>query len=704
MEKTTKEELALLGKAWERGAVARPNGNKLEEFMIEQVEGPVKAVEYTVIQPGETKRISGMTQFRGNTKRINLVTEPLQEMQEVDEPKWVTIPSYSECKGGSSRVGVAVRNVSKKIVVISKGQHIANVTAANQVPNMLAPKYVKSVGQIENGQQGNKDKLSRERKAKLWGQIDTSGAEEWTVEQKELIKETFEDFHDVFALNPLELGRTSLVQHTIKITDTKPFKERYRRIPPHQFEEVRKHLKEMVDIGAIRRSNSPWASPVVLVKKKDGSLHFCIDLRKLNARTIKDAYSLPRIEESLDCLNGAQIFTSLDLKSGYWQVELDDESVPLTAFTVGPLGFYECIRMPFGLTNAPATFQRLMESCLGEMHLNWCIIYLDDIIIFSSTPEEHIERLRAVLQKLRAAGLKLKPSKCEFFKDRISYLGHIVSKDGMETDPKKVKVIQEWPRPETVYDVRSFLGFTNYYRKFMFRYSRIAKPLNELISGENAKKKKAPVSWEEKHQEAFERLKQLCTEAPILAYADYKKPFKVYTDASEIGLGAVISQVQKEQEHVIAYASRSLNKAEQRYDAHKLEFLALKWAVTERFHEYLYGGSFDVYTDNNPLTYILTSAKLDVTSQRWVAALSLYNFQIYYRSGKTNTNADALSRIPWERVENTEVIKMDAVTVKATMTKAEDPCLPMENESVISLAAQFFAPDYAPQMSLGEWR
>ena len=251
------------------------------------------------------------------------------------------------------------------------------------------------------------------------------------------------------------------MKHNIKIMDPKPFKERYHRIPPHQFKEVCKHLKEMEEIGAIHRSNS-------LVKKKDGSLCFCIDLRKLNARTIKDAYSLPGIEESLDCLNGASIFTSLDLKSGYWQVELDDESIPLTAFTIGPLGFYKCVQMQFGLTNAPATFQCLIESCLGEMHLNWCIIiYLDDVMIFSKFPEEQIERLRSVLQKLRAAGLKLKPGKCEFFKD---YLGHIISKDGVETDPKKIEVILDWPVPETVYDVRSFLGFTNYYRKFMFRY------------------------------------------------------------------------------------------------------------------------------------------------------------------------------------------------------------------------------------------
>ena len=177
---------------------------------------------------------------------------------------------------------------------------------------------------------------------------------------------------------------------------------------------------------------------------------------------MKDAYSLPRIEESLDCLNGSKIFTSLDLKSGYWQVELDDESIPLTAFTVGPLGFYECVRMPFGLTNAPATFQRLMESCLGELHLNWCIIYLDDVIVHAKTPQQHLERLKGVFEKLRKAGLKLKPSKCEFFKDRIPYLGHIVSKEGIEADPKKIKEILNWPRPKTMTDVKSFLGFTNY--------------------------------------------------------------------------------------------------------------------------------------------------------------------------------------------------------------------------------------------------
>ena len=214
------------------------------------------------------------------------------------------------------------------------------------------------------------------------------------------------------------------------------------------------------------------------------------------------------------------------------------------------------------------------------------------------------------------------------------------------------------------------------------------------------KRKKAPVDWQKCHQEAFDKLKGLCSEAPILAYADYKKPFSVYTDVSDIGLGAVISQKQGDKEPVIAYASRSLNKAECCYGTHKLEFLTLKWAIMDRFHEYLYGGQFEVFTDNNPLTYIMTLAKLNATGQQWIAALSIYNFQIYYRTGKTNANADALSRIPWDASEVQICKKIDKVTVQATMTKAKDPCVPQGKQSIISLAVQFCVPNYAPKMSI----
>ena len=383
------------------------------------------------------------------------------------------------------------------------------MTAANLVPNKLAPRYLsKSSGVRQVDAEPNENGPADAQRTpdvnncidKLFSKLDLEGIKDWTEQEQGSIKQLLTDYNDIFALNSMELGKTDIAKHTIEVTNLVPFKERYQQIPPHQFEEVRKHLKEMEEIGAIRRSNSPWASPVVLVRKKDGTLCFCIDLQKLNERTIKDAYSLPRIEESLDCLNGSKIFMSLDLKSGYWQMELDEDSIPLTAFMVGPLGFYECVQMPFGLTNAPETFQCLMESCLGELHLNWCIIYLDDVIVHANTPKEHIERLKGVFEKLRKAGLKLKPSKCEFFRDRIAYLGHIVSKDGIEADPKKIKEIQEWPVPETGTDVKSFLGFTNYYRKFVHKYAHIAKPLHELTSGENANRKKKVVEWLTVHQ------------------------------------------------------------------------------------------------------------------------------------------------------------------------------------------------------------
>ena len=233
----------------------------------------------------------------------------------------------------------------------------------------------------------------------------------------------------------------------------------------------------MVEVGAIRRSFSPWASAVVLVRKKDGGLRLCIDLRKLNNKTVKDGYALPKIDDTLDCLHGAKWFSTLDLKSGYWQVELEEEAKPLTAFTMGPLGFWECQRMPFGLTNAPATFQRLLESCLGELHLSWCIIYLDDIIVFSQTPEKHLVRLQTVFDKLKASRLTLKPSKCELFKKQINYLWHVVGHKGVTTDPDKIKAVTEWPRPTTVTEVRSFLGFVSYYRRFITNFSKVAKPI-----------------------------------------------------------------------------------------------------------------------------------------------------------------------------------------------------------------------------------
>ena len=315
----------------------------------------------------------------------------------------------------------------------------------------------------------------------------------------------------------------------------------------------------------------------------------------MNNRTVKDAYSLPKIETILDSLLGAKIFFTLDLKAGYWQVEMAEECKAYTAFTYGPLGFYECDTLPFGATNAPATFQRHMHDCLGDLNMRWCIVYLDDIIIFSDTKEEHLKRLEAVFQKLAAAGLKLKPSKCFFFREEIGYLGHVVSRKGISTNPHKVEAVTKWSTPKTVYDVRTFLGFVGYYRRFIKNFSKISRPIREVITGlENQSKgtaKKTLIEWTEAANSAFETLKELCTSTPILAYPEYQLPLFCILI---VGLGAVLYQKQEGKLRVIAYASRSVSNTKSNYPAHKLEFLALKWAVCEKFHEYL-------------LTYTLTT-------------------------------------------------------------------------------------------------
>ena len=337
-------------------------------------------------------------------------------------------PTYCILEPGSIRVAVGLRNILVKSITIPSRAVVGQLQQAKMVPKVQTSKL--------------QDKLGPNRgKDGTWvlDELNLEGLNSWTSEEQQSAKNLLVESADVFSKNDLDLGKCNIFKHDIKITDPQPFKERYRRIPPHLYEEVKNHLQEMVEVGAIRRGFSPW---VVLVRNKDGGLRFCTNLHKLNNRRVKDGYSLSRIEDTLDCLHGAVWFSTQDRKSGYWQVELEEEAKPLTAFTMGLLSFWECEHMPFGITNAPATFQRLMESCLGELHLNLCIIYLDDIIVFSQTPEEHLHRLKVVFNKLKAAGLKLKPSKRDLFKQQINYLEHVISKEGVSTDPEKIKTVQ----------------------------------------------------------------------------------------------------------------------------------------------------------------------------------------------------------------------------------------------------------------------
>ena len=454
--------------------------------------------------------------------------------------------------------------------------------------------------------------------------------------------------NDLFSATSLDVGSTNTVLHGIPLVDPTPFRMPYRRIPPAQYQEVRNHLEELKASGIIEPSQSPFASPVVIVRKKDGGIRLCVDYRKLNSRTVRDAFPLPRIEDSLDALGQARYFSCLDLTSGYLQVQMAKEDRAKTAFTT-PMGLYEYTRMPFGLMNAPATFQRLMNIALGDLNFSQVLIYLDDIIVFSSTFEEHLQRLERVFIRLRQHGLKLKPSKCHLCQSEVHYLGHIISEKGIATDPEKVQAVKMWPVPQSKREVRGFLGLTGYYRRFVRDYAKIANPLFSLIGGKRGVKD-PPFVWTEDCQTAFNVLTEKLVTAPILAYADFKAPFIVQTDASGDGLGAVLVQKQGGQERVIAYASRALTQAERKYPAHKLEFRALHWAVTTKFRDYLYGQEVTAITDNNPLTYVMKAAKLDAHGHRWVSDLSTFNLEVVYRPGKSNGNADALSRLPRGKV------------------------------------------------------
>lgn len=471
-----------------------------------------------------------------------------------------------------------------------------------------------------------------------------------TTEQLQSGKDLLLTYSDIFSKGDNDVGHTDMVKHRIDLTDDTPFKQRYRRIPSSMYDEVRSHLRQLLDTGIIRPSHSPYASNVVLVRKKNGTLRMCVDYRQLNKMTRKDSYALPRIEELLDCLSGNKFFSHIDMKSGYHQVEIYEDHKERTAFSVGPLGFFEYNRMPFGLTNSPATYQRLMENLLTDYNLNICCVFIDDIIIFGKTFEEHLQNIKLVFNRIREAHLKISPGKCEFFKRKVKFIGHVVSEEGVEMDPDKTERVINWPKPKTPEEVRKFLGFVGYYRRFIENFSRISRPLTDLMPTPMKKTKRKTKTkewkWGEPQDQAFETLKKHLTSSPILGYANSSLPYELHTDASGDALGAVLYQQQNGHKRVISYASRGLNKAEKNYPPHKREFLALKWAICDKFKDYLYGQQFTVFTDNNPVTYVLTTAKLDATGHRWLAALAAFNFDIKYRPGRSNADADALSRLP----------------------------------------------------------
>ena len=410
------------------------------------------------------------------------------------------------------------------------------------------------------------------------------GCQNLSKEQTAKFKHFILQHQDNFA-KPGEVGQTNFGSHKIKLKDETPIKDAPRRIPIFKRDILDEEVKKLEEKGLIEKSNSPWSAQTVLVRKKDGSWRMCVDYRKLNEKTIKDAYPIPRINDNLDALSGSDWFTRLDCDMAYHQVPGAEEDKKKTAFATPRGGLYQYVRMPFGLCNAPATFQRLMERTLAGLQWQIAVLYLDDIIVFSKTFEGQIDHLSKVFARLTKTGLKLKFKKCVFFQHETSFLGHRVSKEGIKPDPAKIGAVKDIPSPQTVTELRSFLGLTSYYRKFVKDYAKIAKPLYDLT------RPSVPWIWTEPCEEDFLNLKGNLTCEPILAYPDVNgSEFILDTDASSYAIGGVLSGTRRTRA-VIAYASRTLEKAEQNYCVTRKEMLAVVF-FTKYYKHYLLGRHF----------------------------------------------------------------------------------------------------------------
>ena len=461
-------------------------------------------------------------------------------------------------------------------------------------------------------------------------------------EEKAYLEILLKKYGDLFFKEGDHLSSTVGTEHRIITTSDKPIYSKIYRYPQIHEVEISKQIKEMLKQGIIRESRSPYNSPLWIVPKKTDysekkKWRIVIDYRKLNEITVEDKFPIPNIENILDKLGKAQYFTTLDLAKGFHQILVHKEDRAKTAFST-PQGHYEFVRMPFGLKNAPATFQRHMKYVLRDFINKICVVYMDDILIFSTTLEEHVANIEKIFQVLRRFNLKIQIDKCKFCSKESEYLGHVLTPEGVKPNPKKVADILKLKLPLTTKQIKSFLGITGYYRKFIKDYAKVAQPLIKYL------KKNTKINVNDPNYiQAFEKLKRIITEAPVLKYPDFNRKFKLVTDASQYAIGAVLQQ----NNHPICFASRTLNQHERNYSTTEKELLAIVWA-TNYFRPYLYGVKFDLLTDHQPLKWLYNKVQgkeINERLQRWLVKINEYKIDMDYIKGKENKVADFLSRI-----------------------------------------------------------
>jgi hypothetical protein len=446
-------------------------------------------------------------------------------------------------------------------------------------------------------------------------------------------------YKSLFSWNNTDIGKAVGIKHTIDTGNSPPLSQPMRRIPIHQQEEVDTQVKQMLEMGVIEPSMSPWNCPVVLVEKRDGSKRFCIDFRRINAVTAPGHTGyIQRIDVQLDSLQGSKWFSTLDVTSAYWNIEMDDDSKEKTAFSTR-LGHWHFRRLPFGLIGSGYTYTRFMQHVMVGLEFYACLVYLDDVICIGRNLDEALINLENVLERLYKAGVKLKPKKCSLFQKETNFLGYHVSEEGFGTSPEKIEAIKSWPRPENVSDVRSFLGLVNYYKNFVHSLGDKAAPLYDFMSKDKIFK------WTDEAESSFNELKRCLMSAPILAYPNMHGRFILDTDCSGFAMGGILAQIQSEKERVIGYASQALNKAEKQYCVTRRELLAVVTFV-KKFRHYLSGKRFTVRTNHSSLQWLMNFKEPEGQVARWIEYLSAFDFEIIHRPGKEHSAADALSRKP----------------------------------------------------------
>ena len=646
---------------WVESASGGPPERSIDELVMVQESVCLGPFQMEIIE-GQVKPLLGDTSYMMITP---LRAEGRPRETKLLPPGLHILHAYTCLKNSSGKVSMVVRNVSDSHIFLKKGVPVAWVMSALLVP----PTKLSLEMEATLGTESRPElMLVAVRQEKLLEKLNLDGLAHWSPENAAVVRELVLAYHDVFALESNELGCTSAIEHEIRIENGKSFKEGFWRVPPPLLGEVHASLRDMLEAGVIRPSQSPWCNTVVLVQKKDGTLHFCVDFRCLNTHMKKDPYPLSHIQEALESMVRLAHFSSMDFKLGFWQIKMAPGLQQYTASMVGNLGFYEFTRMPFGLCNASTKFQRLMQNTLGELNLTYCVIYLDDVIVFSCTEEEHLECLHMVFKRFWEFNLKLKPSKCSFFQSEIVYLAHHVSQRGILPSQENVQAVQEFLMPETYMQVHTFCRLAGHYRRFIKGFANIVLGKEMRSSGS------AP-----KAQEAVNILKGKVQSTPVLVFPDFDKPFLLEMDASKEELGAVLSQKQSDgRYHPITFESCSLTPSKKNYHSSKLEFLVLKWSVTEHFEEYLAYLPFVVQTDNNLLTYVMMTPNLDATGHHWVGALASFQFELEYQKGTDNGAVDTLSWVPISHSQQTIQSLFEEVIVGAA-----DRCETKANEELL---------------------